>query len=118
MSHDPMDRNEIESLLAARQELGPTMEPALVDSFAEKIMAEVQRQTYLQNQNQWQKQQMAQRARRGNGPQLGLGIVSLVLAIPLTAVPLAYNNPWMAVIIWVGIVLVNLSFAMRNRDQS
>lgn len=117
---NPIDRDEMESLLAARQELGQTMEPALVDSFAQKIMAEVQRQSYMQNQQMQQQmqQQMRERPQTGSGGQLGLGIVSLVMAIPLTAITLDMNYPWMAVVVWVGIVLVNLAFTLRYRGPS
>lgn len=111
MSQNPLNPDEVESLLATRQELGPAMEPALVESFAEKIIAEVQRQTYLEHQR-------AGRNKASNGAQLTLGIVSLVMAIPLTAIAFGNGYPWMVVVTWVGIVLVNFAFAMRRRDNS
>ncbi|MGV8845584.1 hypothetical protein [Tessaracoccus sp.] len=111
MNPEPMDRDDVESLLAARQELGAGMEPALVDSFAEKIISEVRRQTSTRHQ-------MVERSQPGNGPQLALGIVSLVMAIPLTAISLAYGFPWMSIVCWIGIVMVNYAFASRRRGQS
>ena len=116
MTHNPMDREEVESLLAARQELGPGMEPALVDSFAQKIIAEVQRQTQLERQTMGQVQPSG-RDKSGGAPQLTLAIVSLVMAIPLTAIALGNGAAWMAVVTWIGIVLVNFAFATRYRDQ-
>ncbi len=121
MSQNPLDREEMESLLAARQELGPAMEPALVDSFAQKILAEVQRQTYLNNQSLQQHQQM-ERAREGERPgsggRLALAIVSLAMAIPLTAIALGLSSTWMAVIIWIGIVMVNFAYGTGRRGRS
>lgn len=115
MTQNPMDREEVESLLAARQELGAEMEPALVDSFARKIIAEVQRQTH-------EERQMMERTEAGGktamGQQLTLGIVSLVMAIPLTAIALESGSPWMLVVCWVGIVLVNFAFAAGHRGKS
>ncbi len=115
MSHNPFDHDEVESLLAARQELGPGMEPALVDSFAEKIIAEVQRQTAVERQMMARGQQAGPQP--GAGGQLALGIVSLVMSIPLTAMAFGNSLPWMAVVIWVGIVLVNYAYAVGRRPS-
>ncbi len=114
MSQDPIDRDEMEALLAARQELGPSMEPALVDSFAQKIMVEIQRQSQMQQQIQ---PQTVGTHRSGTGPQLTLAIVSLVMAIPLTAIALE-AGAWMAVVCWIGIVLVNFALAWRQPGSS
>lgn len=114
MNQDPIDRDDMEALLATRQELGPNMEPALVDSFAQKIIFEVQRQSHMQQQLQ---HQADGRRQAGSGGQLALGIVSLALAIPLTAIALS-SSPWMAVVVWMGIVLVNFAHAMKRGDQS
>ncbi|MDO5736810.1 MAG: hypothetical protein Q4P15_10085 [Propionibacteriaceae bacterium] len=110
MSQDPMEREEIEALLATRQELGPGMEPALVDSFANKIIAEVQRQTGAHNQVQ-------KSPKKGSDGHLTLAIVSLVMAIPLTAIAMGASS-WMVVVCWIGIVLVNFAYAARHRGQS
>ena len=117
----PIDREEMESLLSVRQELGPSMEPALVDSFADKIMIEVQRQTQMNLAAQQQHQQMEQ-ATGGKKPardgRLTLAIVSLVMAIPLTAIALDLSSIWMAAIVWIGIVLVNFAYGNTGRDRS
>lgn len=110
-----MDRDEVESLLAARAELGNEMEPALVDSFAAKIIAEVRRQTELERQAMQPSQPVDHK--QAMGSQLALGIVSLVMAIPLTAIAMGTGFPWMAVVTWLGIVLVNFAFASRYRGQ-
>ena len=106
-----MDRDDMESLLAARQELGPGMEPALVDSFAQKIIAEVQRQT-------WMERQKPLPPAESNGGRLALGIVSLVMAIPLTAIALGNGSVFMAIVSWIGIVLVNFAYAWRRPKDS
>lgn len=111
MNQEPLDRDDMESLLAARHELGEGMEPALVDSFAEKIIAEVRRQSSTRHPE-------VKRREAGSGPQLALGIVSLVMAIPLTGISLANGYPWMSIVCWIGIVLVNYAFASRRTGQS
>lgn len=115
MPQNPMDRDEVESLLAARAELGPEMAPALVDSFANKIIAEVQRQSAIERERARHEQPPGPEA--GAGGQLALGIVSLVMSIPLTAIAFGNSFPWMAVVMWVGIVLVNFAYAIGRRPS-
>lgn len=110
MMSNPIERDEIESVLAVRQELGASIEPALVDSFAEKITAEVQRR--LEEERRLNKAQSS-----GRGMQLALGIVSLVMAIPLTAVTLGMEAPFAMFISWVGVVLVNFAFAFKRHES-
>lgn len=114
MSQNPFDRDEMEALLATHQELGPGMEPALVDSFAQKIIAEVQRQnTEVQRQNNVEQQRMGKR-QSGSGGQIAVAVVSLVMAVPLTEMALE-TIPWMAAVFWIGIVLVNFAVAFGRR---
>lgn len=110
MNNEPLERDDLESVLATRRELGPELEPALVDAFADKIMAEVSRQVESA-------ELAARRNESGRGMQLALGIVSLVMAIPLTAIALGMGSPLMMVVCWVGVVLVNFAFAIRNRGS-
>ncbi|MGO1383941.1 MAG: hypothetical protein ACTHWA_11680 [Arachnia sp.] len=121
VGESPIERAEMESLLAVRQELGPAMEPALVDSFAQKIMAEVQRQSDIAAEAQRQHLQMEEShggAQSGAGGRLALAIVSLVMSIPLTAIALDLGSIWMAAIVWIGIVMVNFAYAADRRGKS
>lgn len=115
MTQEPIDRAEVEALLSARQELGPHMQPALVDSFAHKIMHEVQRQSEMERQRMVQERPPAAPAKTGE--QLALGIVSLVMSIPLTAIAFGYSAPWMVVVIWASIVLINYAFVIARRPS-
>ncbi len=114
----PIDRDEMESLLAARQELGPSMEPALVDSFADKIMVEVQRQTQIKLAAQQQQMEHTRGGKKQGDGRLTLAIVSLVMSIPLTAIALDLSSIWMAAIVWIGIVLINFAYGNTGRDKS
>lgn len=123
MSHDPVgpgpiDREDVDSLLAVRQELGDAMEPALVDSFAEKILAEVRRQTHANAAEKKDRERLQAADKSSSGAHLALAITSLVLAIPLTAIALGLGSSWMAVVAWIGIVLVNFTYSIGRRKQS
>ena len=115
----PIDREEMESLLAVRQELGSSMEPALVDSFADKILVEVQRQTQMNlAAHQQHQMEQARGGKKQGAGRLALAIVSLVMAIPLTAIALDLSSIWMAAIVWIGIVLVNFVYGNTGRDKT
>ncbi len=112
----PLDHSEFEAVLKARQELGPEMEPALVESFAAKVVAEIRRQ----QGSEFHSHSLTPAKRAGEkrvsrksdsyNP-MTLAIVSLVMAIPLTAIALNLGGWFMGIMAWVGIVLVNLAAA-------
>lgn len=115
----PLDKSEFEAVLEARRDLGPEMEPALVESFAEKVVAEIRRQ---QAQGSQAGPLIPARPtpvpRRSNGYNpMAMGIVSMALAIPLTAVALS-GGILMGLAVWVGIVAINIAaaFGASRRD--
>ena len=63
--------------------MGAEIEPALVDSLAAKVEATVQRRYQAELAALQQRNQAAQ---TGQGPRIAIGIVSLVMSIPLTAI--------------------------------
>ena len=119
MSQQPLDKSEFEAALAARKDLGPEMEPALVESFAEKVVAEIRRQQAMSpgpgmSQTFTPAQQArAQRQERSYNP-MALAITSMAFAIPLTAIALIFGGPLMGLVIWAGIVGINFAAALGN----
>lgn len=106
-------RDDVEAMLAVRQEKGRGIEPALVDSMAAQVEAIVQRRYQAE---------MAARARQvpksdGRGAQVGLAITSLIFAIPLSAIAGDIAGFFGLAIAWVGIVLVNVALAMRRPSE-
>jgi len=119
MSQQPLDRSEFEAALSARKDLGPEMEPALVESFAEKVVAEIRRQQAM-NPGPGMSQTLipagqgrVQRHNRSYSA-MGLAITSMVLAIPLTAIALIFGGPLMGIVVWAGIVGINFAAALGN----
>ncbi|MGW7453710.1 hypothetical protein [Streptomyces sp. NPDC054787] len=101
----------------ARRELGPEYEAALVDSFVEKVDTQVRRR--LAEQRLAAARGAAGPAAEGNfGERFGFAIVTLVLAIPLSAVAAAQAHLSGLVVAWAGIVGVNLIHAGRLRRGS
>ncbi|MFD3551449.1 hypothetical protein ACFWWA_05045 [Streptomyces goshikiensis] len=113
-------KRELDATLEARRELGPEYESALVESFVEKVDTQVRRRLAEERLG----------AVRGGGPdaravavpgsgsfgeRFGFAIVTLVLAVPLTAIGAAQGRLSGLVVVWAGIVAVNLIHARSPR---
>jgi len=107
---DELSREEIQAALEVRREMGAEIEPALVDSLAAKVEATVRRR-YEAELAAARDQGVADR--QGQGGRLAVAIVSLVMAIPLTAITLSSGIAAM-LLVWTGIVLVNVAMALRR----
>ena len=95
-------RDELEAALEARKELGADMEPTLVDSFVERI------------ERRLAEARATKPARKDDsGHTLALAILSLLAAIPITGIAATHGGIVALVVVWAGIVLVNLAYARR-----
>ncbi len=102
-------RHELEATLAAREEMGEELEPQLVDRFADRIEAEIDRrakeQAYLQRP----------RSHGHNAPMIPLALGSLGLAIPLMGIAGGTAGFPGILAVCIAIVLVNLLWAAPRR---
>ncbi|WP_374774307.1 hypothetical protein OG756_16265 [Streptomyces sp. NBC_01310] len=117
-------KKELDATLDARRELGPEYESALVDSFVEKVDTQVRRRLAEERLS----------AARGGarspagpgvpgvpgvdgnfGERFGFAIITLVLAIPLSAIAAAHADLEGLLVAWAGIVGVNFIHASRLR---
>jgi hypothetical protein len=96
-------RDEARAALAARRELGEEFDDALVESFARRIEQRLAAQ----------KSKPAKRTRTEDerGASFVLAIVSLGTGIPITAIAVAAEGLAGLVVVWAGIVLLNVLFA-------
>ncbi|MDX3230785.1 hypothetical protein [Streptomyces sp. ME19-01-6] len=144
-SRDADLKRELDATLQTRKELGAEYETELVDSFMEKVEQRVNDTADRQVRRQLAEQQMAAArgarpdaaGRPGQGAGLGLGLgagvgarlafvtVSLVLAIPLSAIAVVNAGLSGLVVTWAGIVGVNavhasgaFSWLRRRREKS
>ncbi|WP_264924018.1 hypothetical protein [Streptomyces sp. A012304] len=114
-------KRELDASLQARRELGEEYESALVDSFLEKVDQRVDAAVERRVRRQFAESQMAA-ARDSRSPgatdswgeRFGFGIVSLVLAVPLSAIGAGTAHLPGLLVTWVGIVGVNVVQAART----
>ena len=114
---DELERSEVEAVLETRRELGLRYDRELVDGFADRIQAEVNRRVGAELETR----QHGQAAHRSAGPrQLALGIISMVTGIPITAISLAVPEDGATSLVslmvtWGGIGAVNIAHAWQSR---
>uniref|UniRef100_A0AAU3GWR8 Integral membrane protein n=1 Tax=Streptomyces sp. NBC_01401 TaxID=2903854 RepID=A0AAU3GWR8_9ACTN len=121
-ARDPELRRELDATLQARGELGPEYEPALIDSFLEKVEQRLSGTQDQRTRRHLAEQQLAAarsaarpaRPAGGFGERFGFGVVSLVLAIPLSAIGVANAGIEGLVVAWLGIFGVNAVHAART----
>ncbi|MFG2715916.1 hypothetical protein ACGFX2_36105 [Streptomyces goshikiensis] len=123
-------KRELDATLEARRELGSEYESALVESFVEKVDTQVRRRLAEERLGAVRGGPVAgagvgtgagARAVPGSGSfgeRFGFAIVTLVLAVPLTAVGAAQARLSGLVVVWAGIVAVNLIHARSPRGRS
>ncbi|MEE1938559.1 hypothetical protein V1L54_03885 [Streptomyces sp. TRM 70361] len=121
---DPELRKELDATLQTRRELGPEYESELVDSFLEKVDQRLdsvidrrvrrhlaERQTVVAR---GARTPQGGQAPEGPGAAFGLAAISLVLAIPLSAIAAVNADLPGLLVCWAGIVGVN---AVHSADR-
>ncbi len=96
------EQDELHAALEARKELGPEYEPHVVDSFLERI------------ERRLAERRDTKPARPEANKTLALAIISLILSIPLMAIGVTQAGLTGLVVVWAGIVLVNLAYTQRR----
>jgi hypothetical protein len=115
---------ELAATLHARRELGEDYESALVESFLEKVDQRIDGAVDRRVRRQVAEQQMVvargSRSPKSNdswGDRFGFGIVSLVLAIPLSGIGGGVAGFSGLLVTWTGIVGVNMAWVLRSRPE-
>lgn len=118
MVPDPeIPRDEAEAALHVHQQLGRDFEPALVDSFVDRIDKAIDGRIATQlRRAEDHRHRNDQAVRNKDDHALALAIVSLGVAIPLTAIASKEAHFAGMLVAWLGIVLVNFVYNMGRFD--
>lgn len=103
---------ELAAAIAARRELGPDYEDAVVASFLARIDDAIKTRVDAQVAERMGAQN---RTAEPSGRGAALGIWSLVLAIPTSAIASGAAGLSGLVVTWAGIAIVNVAWAARRR---
>uniref|UniRef100_A0AAU2JPW1 Integral membrane protein n=1 Tax=Streptomyces sp. NBC_00049 TaxID=2903617 RepID=A0AAU2JPW1_9ACTN len=110
-------KKELSATLDARRELGPEYEAALVDSFVAKVDTQVRRRLAEERLSAAAHGGSPGRRDLGDahfGERFGFAVVTLVLAIPLSAIAAAHAHTAGLLVTWAGIVGVNFVHATKG----
>ncbi|MGW6707662.1 hypothetical protein ACWGDE_22615 [Streptomyces sp. NPDC054956] len=110
-------KKELGATLDARRELGPEYEAALVDSFVEKVDTQVRRRLAEERLSaaRGEFRGTERTTPDGNfGERFGFAIITLVLAIPLSAIGAAQAHLSGLIVVWLGILGVNFVHASKS----
>jgi hypothetical protein len=117
-------KKELDATLQARSELGAEYESALIESFLEKLEQRLDATVDRRVRRQLAEQQtVVARGTRpagstdGFGERFGFGIISLIVAIPLSAIAATQTGLGGLLTAWLGIVAVNTVYAARGRPR-
>ncbi|WP_318203164.1 hypothetical protein [Streptomyces sp. SCL15-4] len=118
-------RGELEATVRARAELGEDYDVALVGSFLEKVERRIDDAVDRRVRRQLAERRLADArpARRPAGggswaERYGFALITLVLAIPLSAIAGGMAGLSGMVVAWLGIVGVNAAQAVRLNRES
>ena len=98
-------REDVDSLIEARRELGDEMEPAVIDAFLDRVEAAADARAATKGTPEWDD---------GRGMRLALAITSLGTGIPITAIAADGGGVQGIIVAWLGIVGVNFAFARKK----
>jgi len=113
MATDDM-RKDLRAAVAARQELGPEYESELIDSFLEKLDA---REAQRHQQDQVLQAVGLKPSRETDPGGLALAIVSIVAAIPITAISADMLGLRGVIVCWAGMVGINFARTIGRRNS-
>ncbi|MFJ8075209.1 hypothetical protein ACIQ7Q_15075 [Streptomyces sp. NPDC096176] len=117
-ARDPELKKELDATLHARRDLGEEYESALVESFLEKVEERLDTTVDRRVRRRLAEQQMTvargpgrQQSGDNFGERFGFAIITMILAIPLSAIGVANADLPGLIVTWLGIVGVNVAHA-------
>ena len=111
MAQERISRDDITSAVGARRELGEDLEPAVVEAFLDKIERAIDAQVDAKLAESKSRRRTGTGSGGGMdaGQRLALSIVSLGTGIPITAIAAEQAGAQGILIVWAGIVGVNVA---------
>ncbi|WP_427892952.1 hypothetical protein ACQHIV_08655 [Kribbella sp. GL6] len=108
-------RKDLRAAVAARQELGPEYEAEIIDGFLERLdQRDLHRRAGLLPEPV-PARPVKPASRETDPGGLALAIVSIVAAIPITAIAANMMGKTGVLICWIGLVGINLARTMARR---
>ena len=104
MAEPSVDREELEAVIEARKELGAELEPAVIDSFVERIEKSIVKRD--------EQREKALKRRRDHQKEMVLG--AMALSIPLMAIAAIFTGLAGVIAVCVAIAVVAIVSAQQS----
>ena len=118
MTSSSLSPDEIRAAAETHSELGKDYSAAVIESFLEKVGNEIDARVDARlSRFQPPASPLAKQKRQPSSA--GLGILSLILGIPITAI-VAYSpaHLWGLLVVWVAIAVINIAHAASHAASS
>jgi hypothetical protein len=122
MAEPRVERDELIAALAARRELGAELEPAVIDSFVERLERAIDARV---DREVDRRMQSLPRQRASGGGGFGIGIGHIILALGSLGIGVGATGAAtgmgdaagvvVALVAWAAIALVNMAYAFSSR---
>jgi hypothetical protein len=115
-----LPREDLAAGLQARRELGPEYDAAFAESLLERVDETIQARLGGRPVPRSELEQTAllrlehENARGERKASVGIAVVSLIASIPLTGIAAGMHSFGFLVIVWTGLVMINLAHAVRR----
>ncbi|HEX6471819.1 MAG TPA: hypothetical protein VF069_22175 [Streptosporangiaceae bacterium] len=120
MTTPGLPRDDLAAALQARRELGPDYDAAFAESLAERVDQTIQARLAAfhgrpaaPEPDLWLRSERAAAGERR--VTITVACVSLGVSIPLSGIAAGMHSLAALTVIWTGIVMVNLAYALRRR---
>jgi hypothetical protein len=109
VSEGPVVRkDELEAAVEARRELGAELEPQVIDTFVERIEKRIDERELRVGRRSWKTD------KDERGAAIGMALGSMAIGIPLTGIAAGTAGLAGLMVCWIGIVLVNVAYAISR----
>jgi hypothetical protein len=115
-----LPREDLAAGLQARRELGPEYDAAFAESLLERVEETIEARLGGRQVPRSELEQVTvmkldnENARGERKVTVSIAVVSLIASIPLTGIAAGMHSFGFLVIIWTGIVMINLAHAVRR----
>ncbi|MCP2339061.1 hypothetical protein [Actinomadura rupiterrae] len=110
-----LPRDDLAAGLAARRELGPDYDAAFADVIAARFEEHLAARQGAAPLPAPAPRPLPRARRTGRDHSLTLLIVSLVISVPLTAISVSMGGPGAVTLVWLALVVLNVSYMHRPR---
>ncbi|TDD92520.1 hypothetical protein E1293_00625 [Actinomadura darangshiensis] len=114
MTTPRLPREDLTAAMAARRELGPDYDDAFIETVVDRIQESLDARTAAAPRP-WPRRAPEPRSRGEGDHSLAMAVLSLLAAIPLSAIGVVNAGLPGLLFVIVGIVLVNFTYTFRPR---